>query len=217
MSDMDQGQEEGWTGDHGHGRPDKPLGRGLGDVSHLFLSHKTDKPAANDRPVVRSNEHSSPPPPSKAGVTLLRPASVTKDWLTIVLTEFCDAVEEGLKTIDANIPCHPCGEIDVLAVDRANHLTIIDFDTTVSDGLLLRGMGHFDWIAHNMPNVQRMYREQTINVSLQPRLFLLAPQFSPLARCVARQITRPPIHWVRFLTVDASGGPGILFEPVAVE
>ncbi len=214
---MDQGKDEGSASVHGFGRPDKPLGRGLEDVSHLFLSHKTDKATANDRAVVRSNEHSSPPAPSRAGITLLRPASVTKDWLTIVLTEFDDALEEGLRTIDANIPCHPCGEIDLLAVDRASHLTIIDFDTTVNDGLLLRGIGHFDWVVRNMANVQRMYREQTINVSLQPRLFLLAPQFYPLVRCVARQITRPSIHCVRYLTVDASGGSGILFEPVAGE
>ena len=212
MSDIDQGKDGGSGGVQGAGRPDKPLGRGLEDVSHLFLSHKTDRP--NDRPTVHSNDHSLPPPPSRAGVTLLRPATVTKDWLTIVLTEFGDAVEDGLRTIDANVPCHPCGEIDLLAVDRTNHLTIIDFDTTANDGLLLRGMGHFDWIVRNMPNVQRMYRDQTINTSLQPRLFLLAPQFSPLARCASRQITRPPIHWVRFLTVEASSGPGIMFEPV---
>ena len=217
MSDMDDSKSGGSTDVQGLGRPDKPLGRGLEDVSHLFLSHRTDEAAANDRAVVRSNEPASPPPPSRAGVTLLRPASVTKDWLTIVLTEFDDAVEEGLRTIDASIPCHPCGEIDLLALDRASHLTIIDFDTTVNDDLLLRGLGHFDWIVHNMPNVQRMYRDHTINVSVQPRLFLLAPQFSPLLRCVARQITRPPIHWVRYLTVDASDGPGILFEPVAGE
>src|SRR5213593_4569003 len=214
MSDMDDSESGGSTDIQGLGRPDKPLGRGLEDVSHLFLSHRTDEAAANDRAVVRSNEPASPPPPSRAGVTLLRPATVTKDWLTIVLTEFGDAVEDGLRTIDANVPCHPCGEIDLLAVDRTNHLTIIDFDTTANDGLLLRGMGHFDWIVRNMPNVQRMYRDQTINTSLQPRLFLLAPQFSPLARCASRQITRPPIHWVRFVTVEASSGPGIMFEPV---
>src|SRR6266704_349610 len=178
MSDMDDSKSGGSTDVQGLGRPDKPLGRGLEDVSHLFLSHRTDEAAANDRAVVRSNEPSSPPPPSRAGITLLRPASVTKDWLTIVLTEFDGALEEGLRTIDANIPCHPCGEIDLLALDRASHLTIIDFDTTVNDDLLLRGLGHFDWIVHNMPNVQRMYRDQTINVSVQPRLVLLAPQFS---------------------------------------
>src|SRR5262249_7137350 len=199
------------------GRPDKPLGRGLEDISHLFLSHKTDKAAVNDRAMVRSNEPSSLSPPSKAGVTLLRPAAVTRDWLTIVLTEFDDALDDGLRAIDANIPCDPCGEIDVLAVDRTNHLTIIDFDTTGNDGLLLRGLGHVDWVVRNLRNVQRMYRDQAIDVSLQPRLFLLAPQFSPSVRCVARQISRLPIHWIRYLTVDAAGGPAILFEPVAAE
>ncbi len=217
VSDMDQGRDGDSAGLHDIGRPDKPLGRGLEDISHLFLSHKTDKAAATDRAVVRPNEHPSPPPRSRAGVTLLRSASVSKDWLSIVLTEFDDALEDGLRTIDRNVPCHPCGEIDLLAVDRASHLTIIDFDTTVNDDLLVRGLGHFDWVARNMPNVQRMYRDQAINLSLQPRLFLLAPQFSPLLRCVARQITRPPIHWVRYLTVEASGGPGVLFEPVESE
>ena len=125
------------------------------------------------------------------------------------------ALEDGLQVVDAKIPCQPCGEIDLLAVDRAGQCAIVDFDTIANDGLLLRGMGHFDWVVRNMRNVQRMYREQAIDVSLPPRLFLLAPQFSALVRCAARQITRPAIHWVRYLTVNAPGGPGILFEPVA--
>jgi hypothetical protein len=34
---------------------------------------------------------------------------------------------------------------------------------------------------------------------------------------VARQITSPQIQWIRYHAVDAAGGPGILFEPVAAE
>jgi len=124
------------------------------------------------------------------------------------------AIEEGLRTIDAKMPCHPCGEIDLLAVDRTRQLTIVDFETTVNDGLLVRGIGQFDWVVRNMPIVQRLYRAQAVDFSLSPRLVLLAPQFSPLLRRVARQITRPQIRWVRYHTLEASGGPGILFEPV---
>ncbi len=199
------------------GAQDRPLGRGLEDVSHLFLSRKTGEASASDRAAVRSPERSSPPPGSRGGIALLRPASVTRDRLAVALMEFDGALEEGLRAFDANIPCHPCGEIGLLAVDRASQLTIIDFEMTFDDGLLLRGIGHFDWVVRNMPNVQRMYREQAVNFSLPPRLFLLAPQFSPLLRSVARQITRPQIHWVRYHTVNASGGPGILFEPVVDE
>ena len=112
---------------------------------------------------------------------------------------------------------HPCGEIDVLAVDRTSKLTIIDFDTTLNDGLLLRGLGHFDWVVRNTQNVRRMYPAQTVDSSLPPRLVLLAPQFSAALRRVMRQFTHPQIQWVRYHTVDTPGGVGILFEPVTGE
>jgi hypothetical protein len=196
-NDTDQNETGGSAG-----APDRPLGRGLEEVSHLFLSHRTGE---------------SPAPRARAGITVLRSAPITRDRLASILMECDGALEEGLRPIDAKVPCPPCGEIDLLALDRASRLTIIDFETTFNDGLLLRGLGHFDWLVRNMPNVQRMYRGQALNVSLPPRLVLLAPQFSALLRSVARQITRPPIDWVRYHTVDASGGPGVLFEPVAGE
>src|SRR5262249_28878783 len=131
--------------------------------------------------------------------------------------EFAGALEDGLKAIDANIPCYPCGEIDLLGMSRAGQLTIIDAETAANDSLLLRAMGHFDWVVRNMPNLRRMYREHAINFSLAPRLVLLAPQFSPLLQRAAHQITNPQIQWIRYHAVDAAGGPGILFESVVPE
>ena len=206
---MDPRETAGAPGAH-----DRPLGRGLEDVSHLFLSPQTGEAPPIDRAAVRPSERSTPPPGSRAGLSLLQPSPVTRERLAGALMEFNGALEQGLRAFDAKIPCPPCGEIGLLAVDRAGQLAIIDFETSLDDGLLLRGMGHFDWIVRNLPNVQRMYREQPVNFSLPPRLFLLAPQFSPLLRSVAQQITRPQIHWVRYHTVNASGGPGILFEPL---
>jgi hypothetical protein len=143
---------------------------------------------------------------------------VTRDRLFAILPlDWSETLEEGLRTIDAKIPCYPCGEIDLLAVDRLNKLTIIDFDTTLNDGLLLRSLAHFDWIAHNMLSVRRMCPAQGIDFSLPPRLILLAPQFSPLLRGMMRQLTRPQIHLVRYHAVETPAGPGILFEPVTGE
>jgi hypothetical protein len=190
----------------GLGRSDRPLGRGLEDVSHLFLSQRTPEP-----------ERSSPAPASRAGVALLRPAAVSRERLAAALKEFAGALEDGLKAIDANIPCHPCGEIDVLGMSRTGQLTIIDAETAPNDALLLRAMGHFDWVVRNMPNLRRMYREHAVNFSLPPRLVLLAPQFSLLLQSAAHQITTPQIQWIRYHAVDAAGGAGILFEPVAPE
>lgn len=207
---MEQHETAGSAGAH-----DRPLGRGLQEVSHLFVSAREGP--ARDRTAVSSPEHASPAPRAREAVALLRPMPVTRDRLAAILMQGEGMLEDGLRAIDARIHCHPCGEIDLLAVDRASRLTIIDFETTFSDGLLLRGVGHFDWIVRNMPNVQRMYQGQAIDFSLPPRLILLAPRFSPLLRNVARQITRPQIHWIRYHTVLAPAGPGILFEPVEGE
>jgi hypothetical protein len=174
LNNMDPNETSGSAG-----AQDRPLGRGLEDISHLFSSRKTGEASASDRVAFRLPERLSPPPGSRGAIALLRPASVTRDQFAVALMEFDGALEEGLKAFDAKIPCHPCGEIDLLAVDRASQLTIIDFEMAFDDGLLLRGIGHFDWVVRNMPNVQRMYREQAVNFSLPPKLFLLAPHFLP--------------------------------------
>ncbi|RPH61287.1 MAG: hypothetical protein EHM89_07490 [Acidobacteria bacterium] len=199
------------------GGADKPLGRGLEDISHLFLSQRTDGGPAIEHPSTESLErpqHDEREPESRARTVLLQPqAPVTKDKLAAILRGLEGALEDGLRAIDAAVPCHPCGEIDLLAVDRTNQLTIIDFEAVPNDGLLVRGIGHFHWIVENLPLVRRMYAEQSINFSVQPRLFLLAPQFSPLIRSCARQIARPRINWVRYHVVEVSGAPGVLFDP----
>jgi hypothetical protein len=193
-----------------HGRP---LGRGLEDVSHLFLSS-----AKTSAPLPSPERASSPPAGPRENIVLLRAVQITRDRLAAILpVDWSGALEDGLRTIDANIPCHPCGEIDLLAVDRTSKLTIIDFDTTANDGLLLRGLGHFDWIVRNTQNVLRMCPAQGVDSSLTPRLILLAPEFSPLLRRVMRQLTRPQIQWVRYHAVETPAGPGILFEPVTGE
>jgi len=195
------------------GASSRPLGRGLEDISHLFLS---GLPSAEAQGPARSPEPLSSPAATRPAVALLRSTPLTRERLADFLAG--DGVlEAGLRTIDARIPCRPCGEIDLLALDRADTLTIIDFETTVHDGLLVRGLGHFDWLVSNAPNAQRMYPAQGADFSRPPRLVLLAPQFSPLLRRAMRQIVRPQIFWGRYHTVGTPGGPEIAIEPVACD
>src|SRR5438552_1457067 len=126
------------------GQPDRPLGRGLEDVSHVFLSQRAHErerdPAAGRRP-------ERPLPRDQAAVSpiLLRPAAqVTREQVAAALKEFEGAIEAGLTVVDAGIPCPPYDEIDLLGVDRLCQLTIIDFETASSDDLLMRGLCHFD-------------------------------------------------------------------------
>ena len=195
------------------GRVAKPLGRGLEDVSHLFApttQGPTGEPTggqASERVLVR--------PGARAGAAVLRPGEpITRDQLTATLRECQGALEDNMRAIDVRIPCCPYGEIDLLALDRTNQLTIIDVDIALADGLLLRGVSQIDWVMRNVANVQRTYQGWMIDGSRQPRLVLVAPRFSPFLRSAVRQITTPDITCFRYHGVELSGGTGILFEPV---
>jgi hypothetical protein len=198
-------------------QPDRPLGRGLEDVSHLFLSQRPEQAGAEAASGWRPERPAPRQEPAPEAVLLRPSAQVTREQLATALKAMDGALESGLRVVDFEIPCAPCGEIDLLAIDRANQLTIVDFELTGSDELLIRGLGHFDWMVANLPNVRRMFRGQAINFSLEPRLFLLAPHFSSRLRCAARQIQRPRIDWLRYTCVDVSGQPGILFEALPAD
>jgi len=147
---------------------------------------------------------------------LLRPASPpTKSLVIAVLQEPWGAIEEHLLAIDSSVPCSPCGVIDVLAVDAASRLVVIDVDTFAADGLLLRGLSHMEWLVRNAPNVRRMYPDRAIDFAAPPRLVLVAPRFSATVRHAVSQIAEPEIACVRYRGLDVSGWTGVFFEPVA--
>lgn len=215
---MEPQPKPGASTGQGAARPGQPLGRGLEAVSHVFLSEQADP--GNTDPRGRRPVAARPLPrdePSSSVILLHAAAHITRERLAPILREFTGALEDGLTLIDAGIPCAPHGEIDLLATDRASQFTIVDFDTVPGDELLMRGLGHLDWVMRNVPNLRRMFRGQAINFSLPPRLFLLAPQFSSRVRSVTRQITTLQVDWVRYHLLDMAGRTGILFEPLPAE
>ena len=198
-------------------RSGKPLGRGFEEISHLFLSD-----SAVTRPgewtAVQAREGVPVRPGIRTGVAVLRPgAPLTRDQLTATLRECQSALEDNMRAIGAGVSCDPHSEIDLLALDRAHQLTLIDVETRLADGLLLRGVSHVDWVRRNLSNVQRMYPEWMIDAARPPRLFLVAPGFSPFLRSAIRQITGPDITCFRYHEVAISGGTGILVERLGGE
>jgi hypothetical protein len=209
---LDQNRTGFGSGADDGDRQDKPLGRGLGDISHLFRSAGSREAAGNGPLRNISLQRTTPPRGSRTEAVLLGArTAVTRDQLATLLRDFTGALDDGLALLDSALPCPPCGEIDLLGVSRAQQLTIIDFDTTGGEGLLLRGLGHHDWVARNLPIVQRLYPGRA-DFTLPPALMLVAPQFSPLLRGAARQVTRPVIKWVRYCALESPTGLGVFFE-----
>ena len=193
----------------------KRLGRGFEEISHLFMSQPPDQPALrpSERPALARF-----PLEHDASLVLLKPhRGVAKDRLIAALQEFSGDLEEGLRVIDAKVACDPCGEIDMIAVDGANQLTIVDVGTIPNDGLLLRGIDQCEWVLRNFASIGRMYHGYGIDVSRQPRLLLVAPQFTALLERVACQMTRPRIDLMKYHVLEGLAGNGIFFEHSAGE
>ena len=139
-------------------------------------------------------------------------AAPDRPQLISFLTMHIEALETGLRALDASLPCEGCGAIDLLAVDSHHRLAVVDVDTGADDTLLLRGLAHFDWVTRNVPNLRRMYRTEAVDFSLRPRVFLVAPRLSWMVRCAARQIIAPRIVWCTYRAVALPGVVGIVID-----
>jgi hypothetical protein len=184
----------------------RPLGRGLEEISHLFLS--TSAPTAPDeRTVERIATH--------AVHAVVRPGvPLTKKQVVASLKESRSALTDDVIAIDAGVVCSPYGEIDLLALDSNHRLIVIDVQPTLDDGLVARGLSHVDWVVRNAGTVQRLFSNWPIDTSRQPRLALVAPRFSLALRSGVRQIAAPAISCFRYCEVELSGETGLLVERV---
>jgi len=192
---------------------EKRLSRGLEDVSRLFLSQPPDKPPEKAvTPDIPPAQAPSERAQSRTPFLLHDSPTVSRELILGFLNGSAAVLEDGLRAIDENIPCEPFGFIDLVAVDSRDQLCIVNVDVAQKDESLLRGMAYFDWIIRNTPIVRRMYQGRVINFSAQPRLFLVAPGFSPLVKCVARRSTSPEVCCLTYRAVAMPGGVGILFE-----
>lgn len=182
--------------------PGSPLGRGLQDVSHLFLSSPRATPPAER---VAGDDLGAPqllsggPAPDRPG-------------LVAFLRRHIEAVEPGLRAIDGGLPCEGAGEIDLLAVDSGHRLVAVDVETAPDDRLLLRGLAHADWMTRNAAILRRLYASEAVDLSLRPRLVLVAPQLSWLVRSAARQLGAPRITWCTYRAVALGNAIGLVLD-----
>lgn len=180
-------------------RTSRPLGRGLEEISHLFLSHPpAAAPAASQS--------------ARTFVGMARAPQLTKTQIAAALMESRSALAGELPTIGPGIVCSPYGEIDLFAVDRAHQLTLIDVQTTLDDGMVARGLGHIDWTVRNLRTIRRLFPGWAIDLSRQPRLVLVAPRFSLSLRSGIRQIAAPSISCFRYCEMELSGQVGLFIE-----
>jgi len=196
-----------------HRRTERRLARGLEDVSHLFLSQTPGRVSEKGEEQNALSEQPLPETPETQNPIILRAsASLDRDLLVSLLNKNTAVLEDGMHVIDTSIPCDPFGAIDLLAVDGTDQLAVIDVDTAQNNELFLRGIAHYDWLARNIPILRRMYHGRVINFSAQPRLFLVAPDFSQLLKCAAQRSDCPKVCCFGYRAIVMPGGMGVVFD-----
>jgi hypothetical protein len=194
-------------------RAEKRLGRGLEDVSSIFLSLASDKQVDKARTENTSFAHSPEVTADSRIPVLLSPSEpINRESMISLLNQHSSHLEEGTRAIDSNIPCPPFGAIDLLALGCSHQVSVIKVDIRQNDLSLIQGIAQVDWILRNKLIIQRICPAETIELAIPPRLLLVAPDFSPLLRCVVQRIVIPKVICFEYRTVSLPDNVGVFFK-----
>jgi hypothetical protein len=68
----------------------------------------------------------------------------------------------------------------VLLVDSGGALVVVELKVVVDDEMLMQALDYYDYVTRNVDGFARAYADKGINPRQEPRLLLIAPDFSPL-------------------------------------
>lgn len=101
-------------------------------------------------------------------------------------------VEKGLTILKHQIPIAGGRRLDILAVDSAGVLVVMELKITEDDRMLPQGIEYVDWINENIDRVAEMYSKPDFKIdrTMPPRLILVAPNFSQTLQKSAKYVAR---------------------------
>ncbi|MCL6430302.1 MAG: endonuclease NucS [Anaerolineae bacterium] len=106
-----------------------------------------------------------------------------------ILVSSPELIEEGLRIVAHQLPT-PTGPLDILAIDDGGALVVIELKNEVDDGEgpLLQALRYYDWVVENRAWIAHVYRAKDIDPQKDPRLALVAPDFSDSLKRLAKYL-----------------------------
>jgi len=138
-----------------------------------------------------------------------------RETLAELVAEHCQALEEGLQVVGRRMGSAKTGPIDLLAVDARGRLVVIDVTPQGGDHLLLEGLAHVRWLRRTHQQMANLASEQKADLTLFPRLILVAREFSAALREAIGGLGAPATDLFRFRWLEAGGQKGLLLELVS--
>lgn len=129
-----------------------------------------------------------------------------------------DALEAGLRSVTGQLPVGPAGRPDVLAVDTAGGLAVIELKAVeAGTDALVQLCRYYDWLSQNVALVARPFPEFRPDQGV--RSMLVAAGFSPEALVLARYLQESlslSLWHCQALRNSDSGQVGIAFREVDI-
>lgn len=102
-----------------------------------------------------------------------------KEELEPLLVATPEHLEPGMRVVAHQVTT-PTGPLDILAVDEEGALAVVELKNEVDEGegQLLQALRYYDWCFENRACLANAYRNKGIDPHKEPRLILVAPEFS---------------------------------------
>jgi hypothetical protein len=129
-----------------------------------------------------------------------------KEELEPLLVANPEYLETGMKVVAHQVTT-PTGPLDILAVDDDGALVIIELKNEVDEeeAQLLQGLRYYDWCFENRAWLANAYRNKGIDAQKEPRLILVAPDFSDSLKRLAKYLTLE-IEIFRYQAIEMPDG-----------
>ncbi len=131
-------------------------------------------------------------------------------------------IEPGLTFVDVQRRAGR-GPLDLLFHDSGKALVVVELKVEKSDKMLFQAIDYYDYIYSNRERLALAYKSKGIEIdaSEEPRLMLIAPEFSQLLvnRCKWIYINKIDLYRYRYLKIEENGkeiGELIDFIPVEI-
>jgi len=110
-----------------------------------------------------------------------------KEELEPILVANPELLEEGMKIIAHQLTT-PTGPLDILAVDEEGALAVVELKNEIDEkeNQLLQAIRYYDWCFENRAWLANAYKGKGIDPQKDPRLILVAPDFSESLKRLAK-------------------------------
>jgi len=126
-------------------------------------------------------------------------------------------IEDGLTVLKQQYPTDE-GLIDLLCVDDDGRLTVVELKVNSDDTMLFQALKYYDWVYSNRDRIKEAFKENKINTNLEPKIILIAPEFSEtLIRSVKHIRPIIDLYTYKILECSKCGRQGVHLSPIIVE